>query len=239
MVHSAKCVVQFVHYKVNSTKCTLQDAKCTVLSAQCGGSVCSFTDPTRPTKVWSVGFTALLMYCSHLLPHSFFCILLLYYFHFFRPYTCWNYWQIRRIVRQWKLSKSLCQIQDGIPKRLYMIILGAPVEVNKTQGKILPRQWRHNIATECCKSIPIRFPRPKSPPSWLNKSSFWYYWSLLCLVCPSHHFILISKYAFRDNYCETTTLWSFSSRPSDPSFSHHFRQDPHVPPFNFSFDILF
>ena len=25
-------------------------------------------------------------------------------------------------------------------KRLYMIILGAPVEVNKTQGKILPRQ---------------------------------------------------------------------------------------------------
>ena len=86
-------------------------------------------------------------------------------------------------------------------KRLYMIILGAPVEVNKTQGKILPRQWRHNIATECCKSIPIRFPRPKSPPSWLNKSSFWWYWSLLCLVCPSLHFVLISKYAFRDNYC--------------------------------------
>ena len=69
-------------------------------------------------------------------------------------------------------------------ERLYMIILGAPVEVNKTQGKILQRQWRHNIATECCKSIPIRFPRPKSPPSWLNKSSFWYYWSLFCLVCP-------------------------------------------------------
>ena len=120
-------------------------------------------------------------------------------------------------------------------KRLYMIILGAPVEVNKTQGKILPRQWRHNIATECCKSIPIRFPRPKSPPSWLNKSSFWYYWSLFCLVCPPLHFVLLSQNAFRHNYCEiSTTLWSFSSRPSDPPFSHHFCQDPHAPAFNFS-----
>ena len=117
-----------------------------------------------------------------------------------------------------------------------MIILGAPVEVNKTQGKILPRQWRHNIATECCKSIPIRFPRPKSPPSWLNKSSF-----LILLVFvlfglpPPLHFVLISQFAFRHNYCEiSTTLWSFSSRLSDPSFSHHFRQDPHAPAFNFS-----
>ena len=51
MVHSAKCAVQFLQFIVNSTKCTVQIGKCIVPSALCGGSVCSFTDPTRPAKV--------------------------------------------------------------------------------------------------------------------------------------------------------------------------------------------